>query len=391
MHTKYRRLGQIWSLVFVCTAAASIAPQSSYAGPVVPYYSVVPLGPNTYGTALNNSGEITGYYYPSRYPIANAFLYSNGTLTNLGTFGGPLSFGYGINSSGEVTGAADTPPIGTVDTGGDAFIYANNTLQNLGCVGGSGSYCSSVGLAINDSGEVTGISGSDTAFLDSNGSVQTFGGPGSVGSGINNSGEVTGSFGTANGARAFIYSNGSLQDLGTLGGSVSTGTGINASGEVTGWSATSTSIGLYHAFLYSAGSMKDLGSLGPDLPSKAFGINDSGEVTGWAYTLRYGPASQHGFLYADDQMLDLNFLIGSEASLYTMISGEAINDDGQIVVDGIVNATYQPEAFLLTPIPNTEATPEPGTLGLLILGLTSMGPVISRRRRLPKGKAARRA
>jgi len=50
-------------------------------------------------------------------------------------------------------------------------------------------------------------------------------------------------------------------------------------------------------------------------------------------------------------MSDLNALLSNtQASLYTITSGEIINDSGQIVADGIANATDQEVAFLLAPI-----------------------------------------
>ena len=59
---------------------------------------------------------------------------------------------------------------------------------------------------------------------------------------------------------AFLYSNGTMADLGTLpGGSVSAAHGINASGQVVGYADTSS--GYAHAFLYSNGTMTDLGTL----------------------------------------------------------------------------------------------------------------------------------
>src|SRR5438105_5454657 len=50
--------------------------------------------------------------------------------------------------------------------------------------------------------------------------------------GINAAGMVTGSTGT----RGFVYSGGTMTDLGTLGGSVAVGQAVNASGWVTGYS-----------------------------------------------------------------------------------------------------------------------------------------------------------
>src|SRR5438034_456718 len=70
-------------------------------------------------------------------------------------------------------------------------------------------------------------------------------------------------------------------DLGTLGGSQSFGLSINTAGQVAGISYLSDNQ-VIHAFLYSNGTMTDLGTL-PGYPaahSLAFGINASGQVTG---------------------------------------------------------------------------------------------------------------
>ena len=52
-----------------------------------------------------NGGSIVGEIYSSSSP--HAFLFNNGTMHDLGTFGGPSSYAYGINSSGQVVGRAD--------------------------------------------------------------------------------------------------------------------------------------------------------------------------------------------------------------------------------------------------------------------------------------------
>ena len=56
-------------------------------------------------------------------------------------------------------------------------------------------------------------------------------------------------------SQAFLYSNGTMQDLGTLGGTESFAYGINDSGQVVGWSYT-TGDSYSHAFLYSSGTMQ---------------------------------------------------------------------------------------------------------------------------------------
>jgi probable HAF family extracellular repeat protein len=138
----------------------------------------------------------------------------------------------------------------------------------------------------------------------------------------------------------------SMQDLGTLGGEYSSGHAINASGQVTGGSTVRAGAAAQqHAFLYSNGAMQDLGTLGGVL-SYGLAINASGQVTGAAYTRK----TQHAFLYRNAHMIDLNSLISSsDAALYTLTSGQGINDKEQIVVNATVNATGNFVALLLTP------------------------------------------
>jgi len=183
------------------------------------------------------------------------------TITDLGTLGG-FSYGYGINDLGQVTGES------TNSNGADyAFLYSSGTMTNIG----NGSTYVPSGWGINASGQVsaTGLDATNDqshAFLYSAGTWTDLGTlPGdnfSYGNGINDSGQITGQSGVINGSyHAFLYSAGTMTDLGTLpGGNSSVGNGINASGEVTG-SAYTVTDGFSHAFLYSAGTMTDLGTL----------------------------------------------------------------------------------------------------------------------------------
>lgn len=154
------------------------------------------------------------------------------------------------------------------------------------------------------------------------------------------------------GGHAFLYANGTMNDLGTLGGNFSVAYGINASGQVVG-NSTISGNSTRHAFLYTNGTMEDLGSLGGD--SSAVGINAGGEIVGWADTA--GDASEHAFLYSNGSMIDLNNLIAPDSG-WTLDDAAAINDNGWIVGVGY-NPSGQGDAFLLTPIP------EPSTFALL--------------------------
>src|SRR3954468_20479642 len=87
------------------------------------------------------------------------------------------------------------------------------------------------------------------------------------------------SLGLAGSAGASPYK---MIDLGALPGGVdSTAFGINDAHQVVGQSDTTGSFS--HAFLYSGGTMSDLGTLGGDY-STAKGINKTGQIAGSSST-----------------------------------------------------------------------------------------------------------
>jgi probable HAF family extracellular repeat protein len=282
-------------------------------------------------------------------------------VLDLGTLpGGTASGGYGINNAGQVTGYSFTTNGPTGFLGDHAFLYSGGSISDLGVLGGAASYggAASGGYGINNSGEVTGSSGitngsATHAFLYSDGSMYDLhtlgdpsqegmlGGPTSHGYGINNSGQVTGDSNISNNSsatHAFLYSAGKMRDLGTLpGGTLSYGYGINNSGQVVGQSAVNSGATIYHAFLYS-GSMSDLGTLG-GTSSGAYGINGSGQVTGFSGIA--GSGAQHAFLYSTNAgMSDLGTLGGSASA------GNGINTSGQVVGDSSITGNSANHAFL---------------------------------------------
>ncbi len=339
-------------------------------------YTVTDLGTlggsSSAAYGINASGQVVGEAQTSS-GNNDAFLYSNGTMVDLGTLGGTGSVAYGINASGQVVGYAYTS-----SGNNDAFLYSNGTMTDLGTLPG---FQSSLATGINANGQVVGASpaplgatkGSPPvhAFLYSSGTMVdlgTLGGRTSAANSINASGQAVGEAQTSSGNNdAFLYSNGTMVDLGTLGGRTSAASGINASGQVVGYAETSS--GTYDAFLYSNGTMTDLGTLSGNSSSLAYGINASGQVVGDSFTgtdpLKSKDAGNaFPFLSSNGTMTDLNSLIDS-ASGWTLEDATAINDNGQIVGDGI-NPQGQDDAFLLTPVP------EPSTLVLLGIGAVSL-------------------
>lgn len=230
--------------------------------------------------------------------MSHPFLYSNGSMQDMGTLGGDRGEARAINSSGQVVGYS-----WDVNNNSRVFLYSNGTMQDIGTLTGD-----------------------------------TFG----QAQGINNIGQIVGwsRVDPISDYHAFLWSNGSMQNLGTL-GTWAIPSGINDSGQVTGNSWVPS--GFPHGFLWSNGSMQDIGILPGGVNSSALGINNHAQIV--------GTSADHAFLYSSGVMQDLNDLVVIPASGWTLQVATAINDAGQIVGWGI-NSNGQQHAFLLNPIPS---------------------------------------
>jgi len=112
------------------------------------------------------------------------------------------------------------------------------------------------------------------------------------------------------------------------------------------------------AFLYSNGTMTDLGNLG-DSFAGANSINKLGEIVGYSII---SPRKGHAFFYSSSTGIkDLNTLyasllvsgVGPQKGFATITNAISINNSGEIVGYGAYwNGTSNlPEAFLLDPGP----------------------------------------
>lgn len=366
--------------------AVLLAATSAWAVPLPVHYALTDLGSlvGGYGSAandINDSGQITGVAVTAS-GYDHAFLYSHGRMVDLGALPGGSysdSVGLGINNQGQVTGFSSTA------SDFHAFLYSNGRMNDLGTLPGGSE---SNGDDINDSGQITGsaqVGINQHAFLYSNGRMTDLGTLGgtdsdSHGIAINAQGQITGysQAGVGGYEYAFLYSNGHMTNLGTPPGDLySYGADINDRGQVTGYGLNAS--GNYgDAFLYSDGRMTDLGTLPGDDLSTGMGINDQGQIVGSSGIWYLEPNGERAFLYEDGHMFDLNDLVTDRADFDVLFAADAINDRGQIVGFGsLTNGGF--DAFLATPL-NMVAVPEPSGFWMLMAGLLGIGLLGMRRR-----------
>jgi len=145
----------------------------------------------------------------------------------------------------------------------------------------------------------------------------------SIGIGINNSGQVAGNaIDSDGGEHAFIYSDGNFTILPLPNGYVkSRAVAINNNGDITGIIFDNS--GGFHAFLYTGGVVQDLPSVQSLAQSAADGLNDSGQVVGWSDIITPS-ISVNASIFPST---DLGIKSGYDSS-----EAYAINNSGQIVL-----------------------------------------------------------
>ena len=283
--------------------------------------------------------------------LAHAFRWKEGVMTDIGALPGNNSSAAGsINARGWITGQSQT---GSFDPtingpGVHAVLWKHGDITDLGSLGGG----ASLGIYVNDAGQVVGISDNTVpdpfslfgigvqvrTFLWENGVIRdigTLGGPDALpGSSCNGqprnviAGLSYTSF-TPNPATGvptldtFLWKNGEMIDLGNLGGTMAGfGPCANKRGQVINQSTLPGDL-VSHAFIWEAGVMTDLGTLGGN-NSEAIWINDAGEVVGSADLA--GSQIHDAVIWRHGKIRDLGTVTGDACS-----RGRGLNSRGQVV------------------------------------------------------------
>jgi len=257
--------------------------------------------------------------------ICKGFRWQNGAMTALPAFpGGYSSYATAVNNRGQVVGWAEN---GVHDPTCDpsfqilqfrAVIWGpNGTMRELPPLPGDST---SAATAINDYGQVVGISG-DCGIAVGGVSAQ----------------------------HAVLWENGVPIDLGNIGGDAwNTPTAINNQRTIVGFANTAPGTArTFEAFIWSkAGGMRSLGKLPGDLRSEALGINEQGQIVGLS---RGGPFLFRAVLWQNNKLTDMNSLTEA-GSPFLLLAGD-IDQQGHIVGEAFHPDTLLAPGYIATPVP----------------------------------------
>jgi probable HAF family extracellular repeat protein len=259
--------------------------------------------------------------------ICNGFAWEDGVMNPLPAFrGGYNSYAAGVNNRGQIVGWAEN---GVVDPTCNNLPPARQFLQFEAAIWGPGltemtqlppypGDPDSAATAINDRGQVIGISG-----LCSN------------------------AVGGSSAIHAVLWESGQPINLGNLGAQVwNTPVSLNNHGQVVGFGNNTENSAQAFLWTQESGKMQALPFIGDDDSSVAYDINEKGQIVG----VSDGGSEPYGaraFLYQNGMMMDLNDLVQEESPLYLYLA-QGINDQGEIVGTAI-DASGEQVGFLAVP------------------------------------------
>jgi probable HAF family extracellular repeat protein len=300
---------------------------------------------------INGNGNVVGYCEGAEEeetgaPIVRGFVWNGTAMLPLPTLGGRNSYAYAINSRGEVAGDADAAD-------GRYPVVWRQGARKPGLITGA----AGTAVVLNDDGTAAGVDPEGKLVLlgplAPKETVDFATGAKITVAGINAKGKVVGSMEVEGGSgrkkRAFLLSDGRVEELATLGGEAETPASINSAGQVAG--SAQRRDGVWHACLWDGSAALDL-STPPGWSSRGTGINVVGEVVGTATHIESGLSC--ACLWRNGAVTDLNTLIPPDSG-WELLSAEGINDRGDIIGTGRYDGA--PAAFYL------KAPPRPSPRG----------------------------
>jgi len=256
------------------------------ATPLSAYYNIVDLetlgGKRSVARSINDSGQIVGSAQVQDSQDA-AFIYQNGTMTNLGTLGGSSGSAWCINDAGDVVGSSS---VASGET--HAVLWHDGTITDLGMLTG---YDTSRAYSINNQGQIVGYSESwgercatlfDPTGKGNNIDLGTPGEDSSWAFSINDAGQVVGWTGDRNERHATLFNpTGSGNNIDLSGGNYSGAYDISNEGQIVGWSDDPKNGRPATLFDPTGnGNNIDLGCVSYGA-CVALAINDRGEIVGY--------------------------------------------------------------------------------------------------------------
>jgi probable HAF family extracellular repeat protein len=282
------------------------------------------------------SCELGGFLPETTDLLCRGFVWQDGATQELPTLGGNHGFATGVNNQGDVVGWAETGVQDPTCVGAQVLQFRAVLWDPKDGSEGRvkarelrplGEDAASAATAINDAGQVVGISGKCDQAV-----------------------------GRFSALHAVLWGkNGKPTEIPNLGGETwHTPMDINAQGDVVGFSnppgaGDAEGEFISHAFrwVHGAATADDLGVLEGDLVSEAFAINTHGQVVGVSFG---GASGSRAFLWRNGVLANLNDLVDIAPDV--LLSAQDINEAGQITGRVRDAATGEVLAFVATPVGN---------------------------------------
>jgi len=284
---------------------------------------------------------------------------SDGHIHNLGTLpGGTESGATSVNSQGQIVGGSNNAipdPFSGLGTQARTFLWQNGVMRDIGTLGGPDATGGTGSVLINERGQITGASYTNSTPNSDNGpdcppdaptqdpflwdhgtmiDIGSLGGTCGYVFRLNNRGQVTGNSWLAGNltVHPFFWDRGVLTDIGTFGGSNGEALDLSDSGLVVG-RADFPGDFIHHAFVWKNGTMTDVGVVPGDLCTNGRAINSRGQAIGTS-TDCMGTV-EHMFLWENGSIHDLTGMIlpGSDIGVFEAWD---INDRGEIAAVGML-------------------------------------------------------